>query len=211
MRAKRSILFLSLFFLAGIVSAHPVPYQGSLSIMTWNQPFFNETMTTYSFHRKAAVAAQYMRMDMDDGEMKLGTGQLNYLVKRWNALESQANVYLSGGGGVYDFDEHRQAAGYGAFEADYETRKVYVSGKFSGIFPDSDKNTLVSIYRAGVSVYPAEFDELSSWLILDVQHNTRLKHSVTVTPVLRLFYKNVLSEIGSSFNGDWMLNFMIHL
>lgn len=143
--------------------------------------------------------------------MKMYLPQFNYLAKRWNGLTSQANVYFVGGWGGYEFEERKKTTALAGMEADYETRKVYFSGKFTGIMPRGDGNTAVAIGRVGVAAYPAEFDELSSWLILDVQHNTRLKHSVTVTPVLRLFYKNVLSEIGSSFNGDWMLNFMIHL
>lgn len=208
----RLLLFLLLAVLIpGRVVAHPVPFKNALSLMTWNQPFFNETMVTYSFARQAAIAGQYMRMDMDDGEMKYYGPQFNLLAKRWNGSDHQANLYLVGGGGGYEFEDRQKTAALAGMETDYETTKVYFSGKFTGLFPSIDDNTYVSTYRAGVSVYPAEFDEMSSWVILDVQHNTRAEHAVTVTPVLRLFYKNMLAEIGSSFNGDWMLNFMAHL
>ena len=208
---------LLLFLATNPLGAHPVPFKGAVSVMTWNQPFLNETMTTYSFHRKAAVAGQYMRMDMAGGEMKAYLPQLNYLVRRWNERGAQANVYLSGGWGGYEFDPEasgdtrRKTAALGSFETDWETRKYYLSGKVTGLFPSTGRNTWVQTYRAGVAAYPAEFEELAAWLILDIQHNSAREREVTVTPVMRLFYRNILTEIGSSFSGDWMLNFMIHL
>jgi len=197
--------------LAAQARAHPVPFKDALSVMTWNQPFFNETMLAYSFHRKAAIAAQYMRMDMADGEMKVVTPQLNFLAKRWNELDSQANVYFIGGGGTYEFDRVTRTTALGGVEADWESRKYYVSSKLTGLWPNGDDNTYVQTYRAGIAAYPSEFDEISAWLILDVQHINRRERELTVTPVMRLFYRNVLTEIGASFTGDFMLNFMIHL
>jgi hypothetical protein len=209
----RSRIFLFLFTLmaAATAGAHPVPFKGALSVMTWNQPFFNETMTTYSFARQAAVAGQYMRMDMSDGEMKAYVPQLNLLAKRWNELDSQANVYLVGGWGGYEFNDRKKTTALAGAEIDWESRKYYVSAKGVGLFPSFDDNTYVQTYRAGISAYPAEFDEMSTWLILDLQHINRRTREFTLTPVMRFFYRNMLAEIGASFSGDYMLNFMVHL
>lgn len=211
-----------LYLLIGLIlialtsaTAHPVPFKGAVSVMTWNQPYFNETMAIYSFHRKFAFGGQYMRMDMSDGEMKTIIPQLNFLAKRWNELDSQANVYFVSGFGSYAFDngitERVKTTAIGGVEADWESRKYYVSAKLTGLWPDIDENTYIQTYRAGVAAYPSEFDEISSWLILDLQHVNRRDREFTATPVIRLFYRNVLTEVGASFNGDWMFNFMVHL
>ncbi len=211
----RSLLFIAIIFSGHSAMAHPVPYKGAFSVMTWNQPYFNDTMAIYSFHRNAAIGASYMRMDMMDGEMKTTIPQLNILAKRWNELDSQANIYMIGGFGSYEFDDgsnsRTKTTALAGLETDWESRKYYLSAKLTGLWPSIDENTYVQTYRAGISAYPAEFDEMSSWLILDVQHINRRERELTVTPVIRLFYRNVLTEVGASFTGDWMLNFMIHL
>lgn len=200
---------------AASAQAHPVPFKGALSVMTWNQPYFNDTMAIYSFHRQFAAGGQYMRMDMKDGEMTAAVPQLNFLAKRWNELDFQANLYFIGGFGSYEFDNglnsRTKTTSVGGVEADWESRKYYVSAKFTGMWPSIEENTYVQTYRAGIAAYPAEFNEMSAWLILDAQHINSRERELTVTPVIRLFYRNVLTEIGSSFTGDWMLNFMIHI
>lgn len=198
--------------MAAMARAHPVSYKDALSIMTWNSHDDNETMVTYTFARQAAVAAMYHRMVLEDGnEVKYYGPQLNYLVKRWNKLGSQANVYVTGGAGGYEHGPHDRTAVTGSIEADYETTAVYFSAAVTGHFPEVGGNVYSGRYRAGIAAYPFEFNELSSWFILDFQHNPRMEDSLNVTPVLRLFYKNMLLETGSSFDGDWMLNFMVHL
>lgn len=209
---KKLILICAFAFASMRVCAHPVSYKGATSLMTWNQPFLTDTMLTYSFRRNAAVAGEYMRMDMEDrSQMKYYGPQLNWLVRRWNGTDHQANIYVSGGGGGFELDNRKRSAGFGSVEADYETRKVYFSAKSSAIAPSIGSNITHSIARAGVSTHEADFDDVSNWLILEVQHNTQLEHTVTVTPILRTFYKNILTEVGASFEGDWMLNFMVHL
>jgi hypothetical protein len=47
-------------------------------------------------------------------------------VKRWNELDSQANVNASVGfGGRHDSEKDDAVAAYAALEADYETRRIY--------------------------------------------------------------------------------------
>ncbi len=210
--AIREILLTTLFFvLPNILSAHPVSFKGAKSLMIWNQPFLTDIMATYSFRNNAAAAATYMRMDMEDGaEMKYYGPQLNWLARRWNGNDHQANIYISGGAGGFEMDERKKTAVYSSLEADYETPKIYFSSKFSSTLPRFGSNIHQTTLRAGVSVHEAEFDEMSHWLILEVQHNTQLEHTVTVTPLLRTFYRNVLTEFGASLAGDWMLNFMTH-
>jgi hypothetical protein len=183
--------------------------------MTWNQPHLNDTMVIYSFARRFAAGGTYMRMDMEDEEMKAVVPQLNALVHRWNGLEYQANIYAVGGFGTYEIDNgvnrREKTTAMAGLEADWESRRYYLSSKATGLFPNFDANTYVQTYRAGIAAYPSRFDEMSAWLILDVQHVNRREREVTVTPVIRTFYRNVLTEVGASFTGDWMLNFMIHL
>src|ERR1700744_2969911 len=81
-------------------SAHPVSYQGAVSVMTWNQSYVSDFWTTYSYAPFGAAAARYMRMDMKDGsEMKVALPQADFLLYRKNAKTYQANIYTFGGWG----------------------------------------------------------------------------------------------------------------
>src|SRR5262245_14485045 len=102
--------FIVMLFISGIIPAqvlaHPVSYQGAVSVMTWNQPYMTDIWTTYSYRWNAAVAARYMRMDMEDGsEMKIYLPQADFLLYRKNGKKYQANLYAYGGYGAETMNE----------------------------------------------------------------------------------------------------------
>jgi hypothetical protein len=206
----KAILVFSLLMSASAL-AHPTSYQGATSVMTWNQPFLNDTMVTYTFANRAAIAARYMRMVMRDGEeMYTYMPQLNLLVSRWNEDDHQANIYLFGGGGVQELRNEKQFMGLAGIETDAESRWWYVSAKYQALIPKAGDTIHQTQFRTGVAAYASAYEELASWFILSVQYEPQLLREVTITPMARMFYKNVLWEVGSSLKGDWMLNIMFH-
>jgi hypothetical protein len=205
------LLFLFFTLVGSVASAHPVSYQGAVSVMTWNQPYFTDFWTTYSYLPNAAVAAREMRMTMRDGsEMKVFLPQADFLLYRRNARTFQANVYAYGGYGVERLERNdSHAAAFGA-EADAESRKYYGAASYQALIAGEGADVYSTTLRAGLAAYPAEFDDLGTWLIVAYQHNGQLTQRDDVTPMVRLMYRNMLTEVGSSFAGNWMLNFMVH-
>jgi hypothetical protein len=62
-----ALSLLSVFSVApSILTAHPVSYQGAISLMAWNQPYMTDWWATYSLRPNFAVAARAMRMDMKE-------------------------------------------------------------------------------------------------------------------------------------------------
>jgi hypothetical protein len=204
----------SLIFIVAMSSttvfAHPVSYQGALGVMTWNQPFLSDYWLTYSFRPDTAIAARYMRMQMKEGDFRLYMPQLDYLVKRWNEADHQANIYVYGGFGGTRFNEQNGTAGMFGIEADAESRKYFIMGKYEGMLPSIGPQFHHGEFRVGVAPYEAEYNEVASWLMIQAQYHPSLVKSVAITPLARFFYKNVLWETGVSFDGDWMLNLMFH-
>lgn len=178
--------------------------------MIWNQPFLNDTLLTYSFARQAAIAARFQRMERPQGEMYAMLPQFDVLFHRWNMDDAQANIYGYAGFGASKFLQDMSWAGISGIEADAESRRWYISGKFQTLFFKGNDRVYQSQLRMGVAPYLAQFNELSSWLIVSIQHEPQLTRKWIITPMLRMFYKNVLWEMGSSFKGDWMLNTMVH-
>lgn len=176
----------------------------------WNQSFLNDVLVTYSFARQVAFAGRFQRMTLPSGEMYMYVPQIDFLIHYWNFDSARANIYTYGGFGANHFANDTSWAGLVGVEADAESRRLYISGKTQTFFLKNDQRIYQSQLRLGIAPYLSEFNELSSWLIVSVQHEPQLIREWIVTPMVRFYYKNVLWEMGSSFKGDWMLNFMIH-
>ncbi len=191
--------------------AHPVAYQGATGVMTWNQPFLSDYWLTYSFRPNMAFAGRAMRMTMDTGsDLVVYMPQFDYLAKRWNESDYQANIYLYGGYGGVHYQGQSGTAGLGGIEADAESRKYFVLAKYEGMIPTIGQNFHHVEARIGIAPYQAEINEIASWLMIAGQYHPALNKSYAITPLARFFYKNVLWEAGVSLQGDWMANFMFH-
>ncbi len=205
-----SCLFLSI--LGTKAEAHPVAFAGSYSIMTWNSKEMSDWMFTHSFTSKTSLAARYLRLQTEDGERTFYIPQVNFLLKRWNELDSQANIYLSLGHGGEKINSSFKNTSSAAIEADWESRKYYVSFREDAIIShkNSDRNIYQSKVRAGFAPYLAEFDEMNTWFILQADMGNKMEDEFKLTPFIRLFYHNVLTEFGVSSKGDAQFNFMVH-
>lgn len=195
----------------GVANAHPVPYKDAVGVMTWNQPFMSDNWITYSFRHDAAFAARMMRFEVPQGRMNFYGPQIDYLVKRWNSMESQANIYAYGSYGAMTMNGGKaKGSGLGGVEADAESRKLFVSAKYEKMWGKLGPDFYHAEARIGVAPYEAEFSEIASWFMIQYQYHPMLTKDHAITPMVRLFYKSVLTEIGVSTNADWMLNFMFH-
>lgn len=203
-------LVLALMSVASSAFAHPVSYKGALAVMTWNQPFISDHWVNYSFRPDMAIAARAMRMDMPEGEFETYMPQLNYLLKRWNGKEYQANIYTYGGYGHAKMNSEKGRAWIGGIEADAESTKYFILAKAEFTRPTVGPNFDHYEARVGIAPYEAEFDELASWFMIQYQRHPALAKHDVVTPMARFFYRNALIELGVSLDGDYMTNLMFH-
>ncbi len=206
-------LLTSVFLIVGLSStsnAHPVAFEGATGVMTWNQPFLSDDWVTYSFRSDAAIAARIMRFDAPEGRLQFYAPQMDYLLKRWNESNYQGNIYLYGAYGDLNFQGRNQGAALAGVEADAESREYFVSAKYERMWADLGPEFYHGEARLGIAPYEAEFNEIASWFMIQYQYHPSLLRQYSLTPLVRLFYKNVLFETGVSTEGDWMLNFMFH-
>lgn len=208
---RKLILFFGLMALYSAKAfAHPVAYQGATGVMTWNQPFMSDYWITYSFRPDMAAAGRFMRMEMPGGRLNYSGLQYDYLVKRWNGDDYQANIYAYGGAGNVNFSS-KDGVGYLAgIEADIEDRKYFALIKAETMQTDvaDDFNHLEG--RLGIAPYEAQYTEIATWFMVQAQWHPALNKKFVLTPLARLFYKSFLIESGVSLDGDWMMNFMFH-
>ena len=169
----------------------------------------------------------------------------NFLLKRWNGENLQANLYMNLGIGSSSIGERggnnriidhafelgsvsekttetsigregMRTAGLGLLQFDIENRDYYFLFKqlriFNGLGSGAENDLTQTMVRLGFTPYVVNFDGIHSWLILEWQEVRFSKNQsrVEVTPFLRIFYKNLLFELGQSLDGVTKFNYITH-
>ncbi len=174
-------------------------------------PEWSDLQLNYTLERDYSLGVSTYYREGSDHSATFVVSQFNYLLKRWNELDSQANLYLSLGlGGRIGAEDDASPAGYAAFEADYETRRIYTLFGAETLQSEEDVDFNRLRYRFGVAPYKAPIEHLQTWIIGQVDYMPEMDDELTVTPLLRFFYNNYALEIGSSVEGDVFVAAMIH-
>lgn len=211
MNFKTTLFFLTLTALlsAPIAHAHPVAYQGARSIMSESDGDIKELMTTYSYRYYLAPALSYVQIKKNDFAF-IG---VNGLLKRWNQPTSQGNIYLSVAQGreFRELTDEQYNASRVTLDVDWEDRSYYTSVRYSRIFRSGELGEDIELkrLRVGFAPYLGNYKQLNTWFM--VQATQMDEETVDVTPLLRFYYQNILWEVGSSFRGNWLFNFMVHI
>lgn len=202
--------FLSLFLLCGVfwipgtLHARPVSFPEGWMAMTMNDGMENSATLSYSPTAKDAfgVRTDYMRND----DTTLHTLTYNRLLHRWNQTDSQANIFLMTGAGIGEDHGDFSAAGFAGMEADWESRRYYVSYENRFIASKANEQYFDQKARIGLAPYVADYDDLHTWLMLQVQNNPNSEDRFIVTPLIRTFNTEVLTEVGYSSNKTLLFN-----
>jgi DNA-binding transcriptional MerR regulator len=184
--------------------AKPIPYAGGWMIMQENGQFENLLHVVYapSAHYSIGLSEERFR----ERDYWLHSAQFNYLVKRWNMPDAQANIFFLSGAGVAQKGDDTQPAAWGGLLGDYETRRVLVSYENHVIDAGPIDHMFWQKGRVGVAPYIGGYDDLHTWLMLQVEHQPGMNDSVVVTPLVRLFKGNILTEFGVSSNRRLLFN-----
>lgn len=196
-------------FLATAATAHPVSFDGAYQLMLGTAGDVQNLEFYRSYSARTAWGLHAMRFEDDEDEIFAGL-QHNWLLKRWNLPSAQANVYTGlGAGFAGEVGNGASPAGIGFFRADYETRLVYTAVDAKWV-ESEDVSRGVFSASAGIAPYKAEFDQLNTWLILQVEHVTGMEDKIEIIPKVRFFKGPYFLELGSTLRGKPVVNFMIH-
>lgn len=205
------IFIATLTLISSLAQAHPVSFKGGWGLMSYNRPDMMELLMTYSLNSNVAVSGTFLRTQ----ESNFYIPRINFLGKRWNNTDSQANFYLSAGKGLEIFNSNSYNANLGEIVVDWESRKYYTSLQHLYINRENKDNDLIkenynyTKFRAGFAPFLADYEDLNIWLIAQEEKTTdgRFQFSQFV----RFYKKNVLWEIGAGKDGSFSFNFMVHL
>lgn len=165
----------------------------------------------YTLTPHFAVGERTIRFVTTDGAKQFFVPEADFLISRWNNPDSQANIYAGGGYGAQSFMNQTIGVAMANLAADWESRRYYLDAEFQGLLAADSGNYNTAKFRAGFTPYLAEYNELSTWFILQFETMPSVENNPFLTPMIRLFYKNVLVELGADFQGNWMFNYMIHI
>ncbi len=206
------ILCIALLSTSGAALARPVSYPSGWTVMQMNDMDKHSVHVHYSPTARYSIGykGEYWREE----EWQFHGGQLNYLVKRWNAPTSQANIYLKSGAGVaYSdfgaFDGETEPAAFAGIAMDWEDRRYFTSYENRAYYAGDIDKFFMQKARIGVAPYVGDYGDLHTWLMLQVDHNPSKKDEVTFTPLVRLFKDVYLVEAGVSDGGDVLVNWIV--
>ena len=192
--------------------AHPVIFKSGVDVSSFNMSMMGEQNVSYSFHQNFSVFVRYT--DFRESQQEVYSAGLNTLAFRKNWRHAQSNIYLGLGGGR---GQTRSISRWSSvispmLEADYETRKMYLSGKVLGHYSSKWQDKTMAQLRAGMTPYQENFEGLHSWFIVQAMRiYGGTNRQWELTPLMRFFYNNTLWEVGASPRGQWLINLMLHL
>jgi hypothetical protein len=207
---KTANLFMSSLFLAlAEMQAKPLSYVGGTMVMQENDETGHTLTIDYTFdpHFALGVYSKYEISQRDDFWMIGPT--LNTLIKRWNLLDGQGNIFNMTGAGLARQGSKNEPAAWTTMMADYETRRVFASYEVRFMYARDIESSVWQRAYLGVAPYLANYDQLNTWALIRVDHHPAKHDHFVVTPVIRFFYKTLWLELGYSSNNHVMVNWTV--
>lgn len=189
--------------------AKPISYVGGTMVMQENDETGHTLSLDYTINPKLAVGLYAKKEGNQKKDFETIGPQVNYLVKRWNMPDGQANIFSMTGTGVSRYHGDTQASAWTGILADYETRRIFTSYKIRGMYAGDIEKSVWQRARVGVAPYVAGYDDLNTWFMVQVDHHPAKDDTLVVTPLVRFFYKTTLLEAGYSSNNHVMLNWQL--
>lgn len=188
--------------------AKPISYVGGTMVMQENDETGNTVSMDYTLTPNLAVGvyAKHERGEMDYDTIG---PQANILVKRWNFPDGQANIFNMTGAGVSHFEGETEPSAWTGILADYETRRIFTSYEVRGMYAHDIETSLWQRARVGVAPYKGDYEDLHTWVMLQVDHHPAKEDNIVVTPLIRLFKDTTLIEAGYSSNHHAMINWVL--
>ena len=196
-------IFFALIILFSSISAHPVIFKNGKVFWLTQNPSFNDIRFGVSKTSNWLIGGRFLEDRKSNETFALVNN--NYLAKRWNSRNSQANLYLLSSVGLNT--KNSKGMGTIGLHGDWEDRQFMIMQMLEYY---SHSSALVSNTRFAYSPYKVDYSRMSTWLI--AQYRIEYKdeeYSYMFIPVVRFFKGNYLFELGSN-GDDTFASFMTH-
>ena len=203
---KTILLILTTTLALALVSdAKPLSYVGGTMVMQENDETGRTLSLDYTFTPTEAFGV-YIKQEENGKEIFMFTPEINTLLKRWNLPDGQGNIFNMSGAGIANYRGNNQPSLWTAFLADYESRRWFISYEPRFVWDGNIEKSVWQRTRIGFAPHLANYNELNTWIMLQVDHHPAKHDHFVATPLIRFFYKTYLFEIGYGSNQHIMLN-----
>jgi hypothetical protein len=181
--------------------AKPIAFADGTTVMTeYGAGTMRELQIFYAPNFDYSVGGGHVDFtsDLDGHTEHINYVRLNWLARRWNLDDAQANIFVWGGAGSATgnrFDGTR-TAGNAGLQIDYETRRVYASLK-SDLQKSSEFSDRIDTLQLGLAPYKHDYGGIATWFVFQARHYTDDLHSgIETAALLRLFKGGAWIEAG---------------
>ena len=150
--------FFALIFFLSAISAHPVIFKNGKVFWLTQNPSFNDIRFGFSKSSNWLIGGRFLE-DRNSNET-FALINNNFLAKRWNNRNSQANLYLLSSVGLDT--KNSKSMGTIGLHGDWEDRQFMVMQMLEYY---SYSSAVVSNTRFAYSPYNADYSKTSTWLI----------------------------------------------
>ena len=198
-----------------VLQAKPIAFSNGTTVMAeYGAGTMNEAQVFYAPKYFYSLGAGYLELesDIDGRRREITYARANYLVKRWNQEDAQANVFVWGGAGqayVSEINDHTFAWNAGG-QIDYETRRIYSSLK-TDLHRSNAFSHRVDTLQLGIAPYEHDIDTLATWLVVQGRNYTGGIHDgVEWALLLRLFKGGAWIDVGATTDGKLQAMAMVN-
>jgi len=208
----RSGLWLG-FWLVAASAAHakPIAFADGTTVMAeYGAGTMKEVQVFYAPTYRYSLGGGHLslRSDVDGRARDITYARINYLPKRWNLENAQANVFVwaSAGRALVD-DTDSVFAWNGGGQFDYETRRIYGSLR-TDLHESSRYSHRIDTLQLGFAPYKHDYGTLAFWFVVQGRNYTgELYDGIEWAGLLRIFKGNAWLEAGAT--GDGKLQAML--
>ena len=194
------------------VQARPVSFVGGKTAIVSVDGKEASALLHYTINPKISVGLRsILRNSL---RTSINAVEMNVLAHRDNGEDHQANLYLQGGLGLGSTKQDGMTrqfkpAAYVGMAADWEDRRFFVSYKNKVEAISGQEGEFSQSARVGIAPYIADFGELHTWLMLEVNHHPMdSEGAFTIRPLVRFFKGTHLVEIGVNNRLEGMVNWI---
>lgn len=194
------------------IELYPLAPKGTVAGWMYTEANYNEAALTYSPHERVAVGLFGMRNHRPGFvELHYAFATITPRIARYQGGDQQLTFYaLTGAGMGNKLSGINRFAYLAGGELDYETPRGYYNVRsFTLGASDFDQKTFTRA-RAGIAPYLANYNQLRTWLMMQLWVENRSDHESTWGPLLRFQHKNVYAEFYSTFKGLFGFSFSFY-
>jgi hypothetical protein len=186
--------------------AKPIAFADGTAVMAeYGAGTMTEVQAFYAPTFRYSLGGGHLSLnsDVDDRTRDITYARVNYLPKRWNMENAQANVFVWGSAGrahVGETGDNVFAWNVGG-QFDYETRRIYLSLR-SDLHEASVYGHRIDTLQVGLAPYQHDYQTLALWFVVQArQYTGNLYDGTECAALLRFFKGNAWLEAGATQDG----------